>query len=84
MKECHKRYEKDYGKTLFFFLLEKYNVDIGKTSYRKSKVIRLAQRLLKPGETLMLQIRTVEDYLDLRDLCTEFFKNTMKPKYELV
>jgi len=83
-KKCHRKYEKDYGEVFFFVLLEKYNVDINRTSYRKSKVVRLTEKLLKPSETLMLQIRTVEDYLNLRRQCTEYFKNTMKPKYELI
>lgn len=77
--ECHQKYEIEFGDGLIKHIWVMYRVDLTQTSYKKNH-----SGLPKPSDIVAEQIRTAEDYLNLRKLCTEFFVNNMKPKFSLI
>lgn len=77
--ECHKDYEKTFSESLMRFIYLMYNVDLSKTSFKNNH-----SNLPKPSEVVMGKINSKEDFLKLRELCTDFFIDTMDPKFTLI
>jgi hypothetical protein len=78
-RKCHTEYESEFGDELHKFIWDKYNIDLKETSYRN-----LHSTLPKPSEMVMNKIKTKKDYLKLREICTEFFIDKMKPMFSLL
>ena len=77
--DCHKEYEVQFGDKLIKYIWVMYKVDLTQTSYKQNH-----SGLPKPSDVVTEQIRTKEDYLNLRKLCTDFFVKNMKPKFSLI
>lgn len=77
--DCHKEYEVRFGDGLIRYIWKMYNVNLKYTSYKQNH-----SNLPKPSKVVSDQIKTAEDYLHLRKLCTEFFVKNMKPKFSLI
>lgn len=77
--KCHQRYEINFGDNLHKIIWDKYQVDLKLTSYRNQH-----SNLPKPSEIVMSKINNKEEFIELRDFCINYFKNNMKPKFDLI
>ena len=78
-KKCHIEYEEKYSDMLHEKIRNRYSVNLEDTSYRN-----LDSDKPKPSELVMAQINSIEQYLELREFCTQFFIEKMKPKFSLI
>jgi hypothetical protein len=77
-KKCHKKYEILFSERLHRKIWEKFNVNLLETSYRQPRSNRP-----KPSEVVMNQIKNFNNYIILREFCTEYFIECMKPKFDI-
>jgi hypothetical protein len=77
-KECHIKCNKNYDTAILNKVLEKYNIDLANISYRK-----LHSNLPKPSTLVAEKIKTVNNYLELRNFCFLTFKEIMKPMFSV-
>lgn len=77
--KCHLKYETYFSNELHQLIWSTYDINIKETSYRQPH-----SGLPKPSEKVMEKIKSKEDYLELRGLCTKFFVDKMEPVYTLI
>ena len=77
--DCHDNYEINFGQELNLFIWEIFQVDLKKTSYKNPR-----SNYPKPSEVVMSKIKNKRDYINLREICIDYFVKSMKPEFDLI